>query len=410
MAQTAPHLLPKNETGIRGLQRPEDGERCYWHPEISGLHIRFRPQGRPTWRLQTRISGQTKKLTLGAWPAITLGAAEKAARIHLGKIASGADPIAERKAARKRSITLGELIPKFLEHSEKHLSPRSFQERRYAFRLLDFLHNTELSQLDVQTVANALQRIQNKAATAKHSRGGAAAASKAKEALSTITRWAASKGLASSSIHFDVRLAAKPPLRSRDRVLTAMEIKLIWESVDPETPFGRIIRIALLTACRRGAIGALQFKYIEKDRIVFPATIMKMRRQFIVPLTPAVSALLPQQGLPEEFVFGEDGEAPFQAWSKSKARLEKRVAEKIRGFGLDPEQWQIHDFRRTFATWMNDEAAAPEDVIDACLAHKRRGVGGVYDRAERINQRLLALEAWEKILTEKIGRDEEGIA
>jgi integrase len=54
----------------------------------------------------------------------------------------------------------------------------------------------------------------------------------------------------------------------------------------------------------------------------------------------------------------------------------------------------IHGLRATFRTWAADVDAAPVDVVETCLAHKRPGVTGVYNRAEMVERRRVVLEAW----------------
>jgi integrase len=178
--------------------------------------------------------------------------------------------------------------------------------------------------------------------------------------------------------------------------------------VDPNTPFGRIVRLLILTAKRRSEIGGAQACEVDGDRLIIPASRMKMRRPHIVPLTPEAKALIPRLNDPQAYLFGESGLAPFQSWSKSKARLEARVTARLIEQGhikrADvPAQWQLHDIRRTFSSWMNDASAADQETIDACLAHQRRGVGAIYDRAERVEQRRKAFEAWQKLIADKAG-------
>jgi integrase len=54
----------------------------------------------------------------------------------------------------------------------------------------------------------------------------------------------------------------------------------------------------------------------------------------------------------------------------------------------------IHDLRRTVRTGLSDLGGIPDAVAELCLNHRPKGVAGVYDRAERIQERAWALQRW----------------
>jgi integrase len=53
-----------------------------------------------------------------------------------------------------------------------------------------------------------------------------------------------------------------------------------------------------------------------------------------------------------------------------------------------------HGFRASFSTWAHEEHEADPDVIEACLAHVKEGVRGIYNRSAYLTQRLALLQAW----------------
>ena len=67
--------------------------------------LRVTPSRVMTWTLRYRNdAGRTQRLTLGAYPRLTLQRARKQAEIHGGKVAEGSDPAAVSRppAARRR--------------------------------------------------------------------------------------------------------------------------------------------------------------------------------------------------------------------------------------------------------------------------------------------------------------------
>jgi Arm DNA-binding domain len=67
---------------------------------LPGLYFVIQPSGKSSWACRYRAGGRPRKLTIGAYPAISLKKARELAREAIGKVAEGGDPGAERKAAK----------------------------------------------------------------------------------------------------------------------------------------------------------------------------------------------------------------------------------------------------------------------------------------------------------------------
>jgi integrase len=57
------------------------------------------------------------------------------------------------------------------------------------------------------------------------------------------------------------------------------------------------------------------------------------------------------------------------------------------------KKWRLHDLRRTVATGMNDLGIAPH-IVELMLGHTVQGVAGIYNRSQRLPEKLQALELW----------------
>jgi integrase len=116
-----------------------------------------------------------------------------------------------------------------------------------------------------------------------------------------------------------------------------------------------------------------------------------------VPLSGAALEILHNTARREgrEFVFGE-GRGGFSGWSKSKTRLDARIAKA----GILVRPWRLHDLRRTAATRMAEMGTLPH-VIEAVLNHisgHRAGVAGIYNRATYAREKREALDLWSKYI------------
>jgi integrase len=210
--------------------------------------------------------------------------------------------------------------------------------------------------------------------------------------LSALWTW----GLRTGRIESDsnpVSFTVREPEKSRDRTLAEAEIKAVWNAADGQDDYSRIVRLCLLTGCRRDEIGGLRREEIEEDRLVIGAKRMKGGIVHEVPILPMIAAALPSKpNTTMEYVFGRRGTG-FSGWSKSKKALDTKMARA----GTEMPPWGLHDLRRTFSTRLHDAGVEPI-VIEALLAHKQQGVAGVYNRASFRDAKRTALQWWHSIL------------
>jgi integrase len=128
-------------------------------------------------------------------------------------------------------------------------------------------------------------------------------------------------------------------------------------------------------------------------------------RPHVVPLTPDMLVLLEAsprfaQG---DYLFSTTlGVRPVWISDKVKKALDQRMLRTLRALarvrGDDPTKvelpaWMNHDLRRTMRSRLSMLRVHP-DVSEALLAHVKRGIVGVYDQYDLLNERRAALELW----------------
>ena len=188
----------------------------------------------------------------------------------------------------------------------------------------------------------------------------------------------------------------KPPTaeRSRDRVLSDDELRLVWQAADQVGwPFGPLVQLLALTGQRRDDVGRMQWSEIdiEKRLWALPAGRVKNNQLHQVPLSDAALDVL--KGAPQiagsPFVFTTNGIAPSSAYSKNKRRLDALLP-------ADLPAWRLHDLRRTAASGMA-RLNINLPVIEKILNHSSgsfAGIVGVYQRHSFADEKRAALEAW----------------
>ena len=142
---------------------------------------------------------------------------------------------------------------------------------------------------------------------------------------------------------------------------------------------GRIVKLLLLTGCRREEIGALKWSEIEAGVLTIPGTRTKNGRALVLPL-PAVAiellAAVPKQD-DGDFVFGRGGDTPFSGWSAAKLRLDARIVDDRRA--SRSRTWTFHDLRRTMRSGLG-KLGVPPHVAELAINHVKGGVEAIYDR------------------------------
>ena len=114
-----------NKTFVDGLPYPETGQVFYWDSDLQGFGMYVGMESK-TWFVEKRIDNKTKRVALGKYPALTAEQARSGAMIQINKMASGIDPVKEKKEKAIKSVTLGEVFEAFLD--VRQLKPKTVSD------------------------------------------------------------------------------------------------------------------------------------------------------------------------------------------------------------------------------------------------------------------------------------------
>jgi integrase len=183
------------------------------------------------------------------------------------------------------------------------------------------------------------------------------------------------------------------PAQARDRVLSDSEIAAIWRAAGDDA-FGKIVKLLVLTACRREEIGGLKWSEIDRNNatITLPASRVKNGHEHTLPLTTLALEIIGsiEQVVGRDHLFGDRSLNGFTGWGAAKDDLDDRL-DKI-------TEWRLHDLRRSVATWLAEHGDVEPHVIEAILNHysgHRSGDAGTYNRAKYARQMRAALSLWD---------------
>jgi integrase len=340
-----------------------EGQNDYFDERVPGLALRVGKRRR-TWCLFYA----RRRITIGAYPAMSLAAARAAAIATK----SGEPPSAPQ--------SLAAIFSDYMTREGSAL--RTADDRRAVFdrHILPTLGARPIGEIKRSEIVALLDRMED--------RSGPSAAHTVLAYLSKLFTWHATREDDFRSPIVRGMGRVRPGDRARDRTLTDAELRAIWAA--PASPFNRYARFLLLTATRRNEAAYATRAEIDGDLWTIPAARYKTGVDHVVPLSRAAMAIIHPtsmlSNLGGSFYRADGPDRPLfgpRAFSRDKRVLDRATG--VRG-------WRLHDLRRTARSLMSRAGAAP-DVAERCLGHVIPGVRGVYDRWEYLEEKRAAFEA-----------------
>ena len=151
-------------------------------------------------------------------------------------------------------------------------------------------------------------------------------------------------------------------------------------------PYGALYRVLILTGCRLQELAGARWSEIDGNLLTVPASRFKSDVEHLVPLTPAVTAIL--DGLPRwatsDFIFSSGGKKPVAGFSKAKEQLDELCG---------VADFTIHDFRRACRTGLA-KLGVIDTVAEMVIGHGAKGITRVYNQHRYLDEMRAALELW----------------
>ena len=362
-------------------------DAIYFDDSLTGFGYRMR-QGAGgkvsrSWIAQYRRAGASRRMLIGSAEVVTADQARAKAKKVLAAVALGDDPQAEKAERRtKDQVTMRAVVNEYIADrtSDWRAQTRHGVTLYLTGPYFRTLHGMAVDKITRRDVASRLIAIKR-----EHSPIVAAAA---RAKLSAFFVWCLRQGLTE---HNPV-IGTEQPKRtaSRDRVLSDDELATIWRSCN-DGDHGKIVRMMILTGCRRNEIGGMCWSEIAPDKSTWtlPAVRSKNKRALTLPVLPMMREILDTvpQMVSRDQLFGQRSEKGFAGWDKGKQSIDE---------GSGVTGWRRHDLRRTVATRMADIGIAPH-IIEAVLGHHggfRAGIAGVYNRSPYEREVRKALAMW----------------
>ena len=366
------------DRGIAHL-RPREREYAVWDSHVVGLGVRVRPSGGRSYVLLEKAGGRSSRVSLGPVSLKTI--AEVRRECHARKAEPEAAGVPARAAPLFRDFVEG-------AWKEAHFGGYKPSTRKGVRSVLD-------RQLLPAFGAKPLDRIMPAQIGRwfdRFSRTAPGNANHALDLLRGIMNFAMARGHLETN---PARAVERNPRRVLTRFLSRQEVARLHRVLDSQTRDSRreqadIVRLLLLTGCRRSEILRLRWSEVDRDRLVFADSKTGPR---IVPLNTQARRILerrPRGVSPFVFPSPRDHARPrsrnLAFWYR--ARREAGI-----------EDVRLHDLRHTHASHavMN---GVPVPVVARLLGHSdvrttlryaHLGERETEDAAERTGQAINAI-------------------
>lgn len=416
-----------SDTKLKSLK---PGPKPFPIADGGGLFVEVMPGGTKAWRFRYRLAGKQEKVTLGEYPAWSLGDARQ--------WRDAAKTLAKRGVSSMR-LTRGDAIPAGLPPLTRDLaeqfiatwcvkaSARQRDEQAAqresdsveAFAWQWFREVAEPANANSRNIRRVLMKDVLPAIGAKlvhevtiadilaitdtiKARGSDQMALQTRNLLKRLFAYA----IARQKTRFNPAAAIESKYiavaRSRDVALTPEEVGRLLRAIY-QSNMRRAHKLALhlliLCMVRKSELIEASWEELDLDAKtwVIPANRMKKDRAHVVPLADQAVAMFEElKGLASGSKWVFPSRNSLQR-SMSKSAL--NVA--VQGLDVDVRDFVIHDFRRTASTHLN-EAGFNADWIEKSLAHEPKGVRGIYNKAEWLDQRRTMNQWWANLIDSQI--------
>lgn len=377
------------DTYVRSLKGKD---KRYEEYEGAGFGIRVTPSSLKTWIYRYKLNKKTDKITLGHYPKMSLSVARKKF-LELYEIRRmGVSPKQflvqqnEKKNDNVKGLVLDWYNAYVLNNRKK---PHNIKQHIEA-DIIPLLGHFALDKVKAIDISKALDVIVN--------RGAPIHANRVLSSIKQAFNYGVSRGHLEVNPSASIRARDIGGLeRSRERVLSHVEITTIWQFLDTNNCHMSIqtrsaIKIILLTGVRTAEIRLAKWDNLnfENSLWIIPSENTKGGVAIKVHLTELTKSIFSHLKAISDSSFvlpGKDSDKCLD--ENALPRAIRRIQDRV---GIP--HWTAHDLRRTFATQLGETLNIDPVVIEKCLGHKMPKIMATYNRNEMLPQRKDALEKW----------------
>lgn len=316
----------------------------YRDGELKGFALRVTSSGIKSFVVETLIGNKVRRMTIGRYGKLTVEQARVEAKKILGKIATGIDPVAEKKQARAKSVTLKEVFEDYIKARNNLKLSTVFDYRRVMKESFTTWLNKPLLDITKDMVA----RQHAKLGESSHARANLAMRVLRALFNFAMTQYEDSQGKSLISDNPVKRLSQSRSwyrVERRQSFIKAHELAPWYEGVHrlENQTLRDYLLVLIFTGLRRSECAQLTWDQIDLKAKTLTIIDTKNHERHTLPLSDYLLDLFGSRKTTaiSQYVFPGSGATGYIVEPR------KQMAKVIQASGI---RFIIHDCRRTFLT------------------------------------------------------------
>lgn len=373
-------------------------EKAYKRFDGGGLYLEIMPNGNKLWRLKYRFFGKENRISLGAYPLVTLAEAREKRDEAKKLLAANLDPSTARREKKQEIVrnaanTFQAVALEWLEVQKERWSTSHAQNvlHRLENNIFPYLGRRPIAQITPPELLDVLRKMEK--------RNAVDMAGRVKQICGQVFRYGVQTGMCERDAAADLKGALKTRKKEHYRTIDAKDIPAFIGALEKNDArlyarTQRAIRLSMLTFCRPGEIRQARWSEIDfkEKQWIIPAERMKSRRDHLVPLSRQALAVLKEQH-DETGVLNTDYVFPSQIKPR-QCMSDGTVVRAINRLGFG-NKMVAHGFRALARTTIREKLGYDSEIIERQLAHKASGpLGEAYDRTKFLDERRKMMQHW----------------
>lgn len=380
-----------------GLKALKPRAKAYKVSDEKGLYVQVTPAGSKLWKFKFRNKlGAEKKLSLGAYPDLSLKEARELRDAARNKVARGIDP-AEQKQRDKRAAKISaansfEAVAKayIAKNKRDGLADATVRKREWFLDIVrKRLGARPISEIEPYEILDAVRPFEASKNDEK--------AHRKLQFIGQVFRYAVANQIAKSDPTRDLRgaLSSRKP-KHHAAILEPAKVGGLMRAIEgydgqPITQFA--LRFSPYVFVRPGELRRAEWSEIDLEAAVWriPAAKMKGRQEHAVPLAKQSLAILKEA---QELT--GDGQFVFTSIRSPRNPMsENTINAALRRLGFGKHEMTAHGFRAIASTLLNESGKWSADAIERALAHKDKDhIRAAYHRGAHWQERVAMAQWW----------------
>ncbi len=392
-----------NDTFIKNSTKHSGKPAGDKHGDGGGLYLHVTASGK-YWRMNYRMHGKQKTLSLGVYPAVSLKQAREGRDKAKKQLAQGIDPSTAKQDAKQAeklaaANTYETVAREFHANkaegwSEAHAGKWLRMNELYLFPELG---SKAIASIKAKDVLNALRKVEAK--------GILSTAQDLQQMAGQVFRYAVQTSRVEQNPIPDLKGALKPHVPKHfAAVVDPIAVGGLLRSIEGYTgsPVTQAaLKLSALFFQRPGNIRAMKWEWINFDNamLTIPAADMKRTihgkvngKAHLIPLArQAVAILRELQPLTMRSTYVFPG-----ARTSTRPMSENTINAALKRMDYTTDEHVAHGFRAMARTMMAEQMTGIDpEMVEAQLGHGKSGpLGSAYDRADYMTQRREMMQRW----------------